>query len=104
MALWTSDVSIMLWLLSFWKKEGASIVNEFWPLNAVFKIITNVLANRLCSHINLLVDQVQSAFTKNIYILDIVTCAHEILAASHNSNIDAVFLKLDFEKAFDSIS
>ena len=30
--------------------------------------------------------------------------AQEILAASHNSNIETVFLKLDFVKAFDSVS
>ena len=48
-------------------KEYASMVNEFQPislLNVVFKIITKVLENRLHPHIHLLVDQVQSAFTK----------------------------------------
>jgi len=33
-----------------------------------------------------------------------VACAQEILVASHSSNLEAVFLKLDFEKAFGSIS
>jgi len=83
------------------------LINEFWPislLNAIIKIITKVLANRLRPHIHLLVDQVQSAFTKNRYILDSVACAHEIIAATHNYDIEAVFLKLDFEKAFDSVS
>jgi len=47
---------------------------------------------------------VQSAYAKNRYILDSVACAQEILAALHNSNIEAIFLKLDFEKAFDSVS
>ena len=50
------------------KKEVASMVNEFWPislLNTVIKIIIKVLANRLHPHIHLLVDQAQSAFTKN---------------------------------------
>ena len=89
------------------KKEGACLINEFWPislLNAIIKIITKVLVNRLRPHIHLLVDQVQSAFTKNRYILDSVACAHEIIAATHNYDIEAVFLKLDFEKAFDSVS
>ena len=89
------------------KKDGASMVNEFRPIslrNAIFKIISKVLANWLCHHIHLLVDQVQSAFTRNRCILDSVACAQEILAASHNSNIMVIFLNLDFEKAFDSIS
>ena len=33
-----------------------------------------------------------------------MACANEILAATRNSDIEAVFLKLDFEKAFDSVS
>ena len=62
-----------------------------------------MLANRLHPHFHLFVDQVQSAFTKNLYIIDSVACANEILVASHDFNIEAVFLKLDFEKAFDSV-
>jgi len=44
------------------------------------------------------------AFTKNRYILDSMACAHEILTTTRNMNAEAVFLKLDFEKAFDSVS
>jgi len=107
MVWWILSASIILWLLSFQKKEGAFLVNNFRPISllvAVFNIITKVLANRFRPYIHLLVDQVQLAFTKNRFILDSVTCANEILAATHNSDIDAVFLKLDFEKAFDFIS
>ena len=60
------------------KKEGASMVNEFRPislLNATFTIISKVLAIRFCPHIHLLVDQVQSAFTKNRFILNSVVYA-----------------------------
>jgi len=74
MASQTSDVSTMIWLLFMFY--------EFWLislLNVVFKIITKVLANRLCPHIFLLVDQVQLAFTKNRYILDSVACAHVLM-------------------------
>ena len=88
------------------KKEGPCMVSEFWPislLNAAFRIISRVIANRICPHIYLFVDQVQSAFTKNRYILDSVSCARQILAASHNFNLEAIFLKLDFENAFISV-
>ena len=83
------------------------MVNKFWPislLNAAFKIISKVLANRIRPHIHLLVDQIQSAFTKNGYIVDSVACAQKILAASHNFNLEAISFKLDFEKVFVSIS
>ena len=89
------------------KKKGTSMANELWPislLNVVIKIITKVLANKPRPHFHLLVDQVQSAFTKNRYILDSVACAHEILAAIHNSDVGAVFLKLNFEKAYDYVN
>jgi len=83
------------------------MVNEFRPiclLNTICKIVYKVLANQFRPHIHLLIDKVQSAFTKNKYILDSVVCAHEILATSHSSNLEAIFLKFDFEKVFDSVS
>jgi len=33
-----------------------------------------------------------------------VVCANEIIAAMHNSDVEVMFPKLGFEKAFDSIS
>jgi len=33
-----------------------------------------------------------------------MACAQEILTASHSSNFEAVFRKLDFEKAFDFVN
>ena len=81
------------------------MINELRPtslLKIIIKIITKVLANWLCPHILLIVGQAQSAFTKNRYILDGVTYAHEILAASRNSDLEEV--KIDFGKAFDFVS
>ena len=65
----------------------------------VFDVQSTFTKNRY-----IFVDQVQSIFTKNRYILDNMACAHEIIAAAHNSDIEAAFLKLDFEKVFDSVS
>jgi len=67
MDLWHLNYALIALIL---KTEGASLVNKFRLislLNVVIKIITKVLANRLRPHIQLLVEQVQSAFTKNIY-------------------------------------
>jgi len=83
------------------------MVDEFRLISlliVIFKIISKVFLNRLCRFIHVLVDQVQSAFIKNRYIFDSVACVQEILVTSHNSNIEVVFLKLDFEKIFDSVS
>ena len=46
----------------------------------------------------------QSAFTKDRHILNSVASTQEIIAASHLTQVDVVFVKLDFEKTFDSIS
>ena len=48
-------------------------------------------------------DEVQSAFTK-IDTFSSATCAQEIISGSHNSNLEVVFLELDFAKMFDSIT
>lgn len=40
----------------------------------------------------------------DIFLIDSLACTHEILVASHNFNIETVFFKFDFEKAFDSVS
>lgn len=71
--------------------------------NCSFKIITKVLANRSKSKMELHIDKSQSTFIKDRYILDSVACAQEIIATVHAHPCDAIFLKLDFEKAFNSL-
>ena len=46
----------------------------------------------------------QSTFVKGRFILDGVLCLHEIIHDIHKSGSKAVILKLDFEKAYDSVS
>ena len=46
----------------------------------------------------------QSAFVKGRFILDGVLCLFEIVHDIHKSGSKAVILKLDFEKAYDSVS
>ena len=79
------------------------MVNEFWPislLNVIFKINSKVLANRLRPHIHSLWTKSNQPSLKTYTSLIVWL----VLAASHNSNIETVFVKLDVEKAFDSVS
>ena len=46
----------------------------------------------------------QSAFIKDIYILESVVVAHEIVHSIHSSHVPGVVLKLDYEKAYDRVS
>lgn len=46
----------------------------------------------------------QSAFIKGRFILDGILCLHEIVHDLNRRKSNAVILKLDFEKAYDSVS
>lgn len=46
----------------------------------------------------------QSAFIKGHFILDGIICLHEIVHDLKSRNSKVFILKLDFEKAYDSVS
>lgn len=50
------------------------------------------------------VDRVQSAFIKGRFILDDVVILHETMHEINRSKRTAVFLKVDFEKAYDKVN
>jgi Reverse transcriptase (RNA-dependent DNA polymerase) len=58
-------------------------------INLISKLITKVLANRLCSMLSELIDANQTAFVHGRYIVE---------------NFLTVLLKVDFSKAFDSVN
>lgn len=87
------------------KCEGASTTKDFRPIslfNSHFKIITEVIANRLKGPLTLMIDESQMAFLKGRSMLQSVATAQEIISACHHRGWEG-FLELDFEKAFDSI-
>jgi hypothetical protein len=63
-----------------------------------------LLANRIGSVAQRIVNHSQSAFIKGRYILEGVVIAHEIVHSIHKSKEPGVILKLDFEKAYDRVS
>lgn len=89
------------------KVQGSNLPNQFRPislLNCSFKIITKVLANRMSKVINLLVDNTQSGFIKNRFILENVALAQEVISVIHNNKSEGIMLKIDFEKAYDKVN
>lgn len=83
------------------KKEGARKIGDFHPIsliNSMFKIISKVLAQRLKSKINGLIDSPQSTFLHGQSILDCVSSTQKIISSCSKYKWPMFFLKLDLLK------
>ena len=72
-------------------------------LNVVFKIITQMLVNRLTPVISKVVKNTQTAFINNRFIMDGVVVLHEVLNDLQTKKNAGILFKINFEKAFDKI-
>ena len=88
------------------KVMDANFVNDFRPISligCVYKVVTKVLANRLAMVIADLVSDTQSAFVAGRHILDGPFILSEILQWCKRKKKRAMFFKVDFAKAYDSV-
>nr|GEZ89394.1 RNA-directed DNA polymerase, eukaryota, reverse transcriptase zinc-binding domain protein [Tanacetum cinerariifolium] len=88
------------------KIQDAKVVYDFCPISLIgslYKIITKILSKRLSLVISDLITDVQSAFVTNRQILDGPFILNELLSWCKHKKMKAMFFKVDFEKAFDSI-
>lgn len=89
------------------KKENPVKVSDFRPISLIgclYKVLVKVLANRLRNVIHLLIPESQSAFVKGRQILDGILIANELVDDAKKRRKGVVFSKVDFEKAYDSVS
>ncbi|GJS34391.1 RNA-directed DNA polymerase, eukaryota [Tanacetum coccineum] len=89
------------------KVTDAKFVTDFRPISligSVYKVITKILANRLSTVISDLVSNTQSAFVKDRNILDGPFILNEALAWCKRKKSQALIFKVDFAKAYDSVS
>ena len=89
------------------KKENAVQVGDFRPIsvmNAIPKLISKLLANRLRGHLPNLISSNQTAFVQGRQITDNFNSTREMLNHISNSGRPACFIKIDFAKAFDSVN
>lgn len=89
------------------KKENPQKISDFRPISLIgcmYKVLPKVLANRLRRVIHRLISDCQSAFIKGRQILDGVLIANEVLDDVKRRKKEAVLFKVDFEKAYDSVS
>jgi exonuclease III len=89
------------------KKENNNEPTNYRPislLNCTVKWITKILAARLQSLIKLLVDADQTGFVKTRCIADNFMYAMDLVQCCRKRKKKAMILKLDFSKAFDTVS
>ncbi|GKC98927.1 RNA-directed DNA polymerase, eukaryota [Tanacetum coccineum] len=88
------------------KSQGANLVKDFRPISligSIYKIIAKLLANRLVTILDGLVNEVQSAFIANRQILDGPFILNELIHLCKAKKKQSLIFKVDFEKAFDSV-
>nr|GFC22546.1 RNA-directed DNA polymerase, eukaryota [Tanacetum cinerariifolium] len=71
-------------------------------IRSLYKAIAKVLANRLVTVLDDIVDKIQSAFVTDRQILDGHFILNEIVHWCKNKKKQSMIFKVDFEKAYDS--
>ena len=82
-------------------------INDFRPISLIgmrYNIIAKVLANRLSKVIDKVVSKEQSAFISGRCILDGSLMLSEIMSWYKKKKRNLMLIKVDFEKAFDTVS
>ncbi|GKB12628.1 RNA-directed DNA polymerase, eukaryota [Tanacetum coccineum] len=88
------------------KTPEAKMVKDFRPISLIgslYKIIAKILANRLVVVLGDIVNEVQSAFVADRQILDGPFILNEVLQWCKLKKKYSFILKIDFEKAYDSV-
>nr|GEX88861.1 hypothetical protein [Tanacetum cinerariifolium] len=86
--------------------QDAKFVKDFRPISligSIYKIITKILANRLCVILPYLISDVQSDFVANRQILDGPFILNELLSWYKFKKLNGMIFKVDFKKAFDYV-
>lgn len=89
------------------KKSTACQANDYRPIslqNTPTKIISKALTSRLQPLIPTLVHSDQSSFIKGCNIYENFAYAADIIQICHKGKSPTIVLKLDFRKAFDSVT
>jgi hypothetical protein len=82
-------------------------IGDFRPISLVgslYKLVAKVLAGRLAKVIDKLISPNQSAFIRGRQLVDGVVAVNEIIDLAKQSRKECLIFKVDFEKAYDSVS
>src|ERR1044072_564640 len=83
--------------------QGLTDYRSISLIGSLYKIISKLLANRLRGVIGKVIDESQSAFVGERNMLDSVVVANEIIHEAKCKKKPTLVMKVDFEKAYDSI-
>jgi hypothetical protein len=89
------------------KVPSPTRIEDFRPislLGSLYKLVAKVLAGRLASVMDKLISFNQSAFIKGRQLVDGVVAVNEIIDVARKSRKECLIFKVDFEKAYDSVS
>lgn len=89
------------------KIDNSISLHEYRPISLVgciYKIIAKILSNRLELVLPCLIDNNKPTFTKGRGLLDSVVVANEFIEEVRNYRKQCLIVKLDFDKAYDSLS
>ena len=81
-------------------------LEQYRPISlvgAMYKIIAKVLAERIKNVLPYVIDKSQSTFLKGRGILDSALMANEVVEDLRRGGSSGLCLKMDFEKAYDSV-
>ena len=78
-------------------------IDQLVLVGCIYKILSKVLANRLRLVVDEVVGANQFAFVRGRQILDCSLVANEIIDGIRRSGSSGLLLKVDFEKAYDSV-
>ena len=73
-------------------------------LNVVYKLASTVIANRLKTILDKVINEDQKGFISGRFIGENIRLIYDILYETKNQDIPGLLLSIDFQQAFDSIS
>ena len=70
----------------------------------MYKIVAKLLAKRMKKVMPSIIDEAQSAFIEGRHLLHSALIANEVIEEAKRSNKSCLVFKVDYEKAYDSVS